>query len=91
MPDWHAPLWRYLRGMAGSAHLADDLGHKTWVAMVLPMHHVAVGLAAGLALVVSAVTVVAGTALAVGTRHQSPDDGRCPWWASLSSRRRDSP
>lgn len=31
---WHAPLWRYLRGMVGSAHLADDLAQETWVAVV---------------------------------------------------------
>ncbi|WP_328957845.1 sigma-70 family RNA polymerase sigma factor [Kitasatospora purpeofusca] len=32
---WHAPLWRYLRGVAGgSPHLADDLAQETWVAVV---------------------------------------------------------
>lgn len=31
---WHAPLWRYLRHMAGSAHTADDLAQEVWVAAV---------------------------------------------------------
>lgn len=31
---WHAPLWRYVRGMVGSPHVADDLVQETWVAVV---------------------------------------------------------
>ncbi|MEV7990935.1 RNA polymerase sigma factor [Streptomyces sp. NPDC086077] len=31
---WHAPLWRYVRGMVGSPHLADDLAQEAWVAVV---------------------------------------------------------
>ncbi|MFF7216130.1 RNA polymerase sigma factor [Streptomyces sp. NPDC008238] len=31
---WHDPLWRYVRGMVGSAHLADDLVQEAWVAVV---------------------------------------------------------
>ncbi|ETK32420.1 RNA polymerase subunit sigma-24 [Microbispora sp. ATCC PTA-5024] len=31
---WHAPLWRYVRGMVGSPHLADDLSQEVWVAVV---------------------------------------------------------
>jgi RNA polymerase sigma factor (sigma-70 family) len=31
---WHAPLWRYVRGMVGSGHLADDLAQEVWVAVV---------------------------------------------------------
>ncbi|MFI8529543.1 RNA polymerase sigma factor [Streptomyces aquilus] len=31
---WHPPLWRYVRGMVGSAHLADDLAQEAWVAVV---------------------------------------------------------
>ncbi|WP_435060524.1 RNA polymerase sigma factor [Streptomyces sp. bgisy060] len=31
---WHGPVWRYLRGMVGSPHLADDLAQEVWVAVV---------------------------------------------------------
>ncbi|WP_234042908.1 MULTISPECIES: RNA polymerase sigma factor [Streptomyces] len=31
---WHAPLRRYLQGMAGSPHLADDLAQEVWIAVV---------------------------------------------------------
>jgi RNA polymerase sigma-70 factor (ECF subfamily) len=31
---WHAPLRGYLRGMTGSAHLADDLAQEVWIAAV---------------------------------------------------------
>ncbi|WP_259471228.1 RNA polymerase sigma factor [Streptomyces sp. ZS0098] len=31
---WHPPLWRYVRGMVGSPHLADDLAQEAWVAVV---------------------------------------------------------
>ncbi|MGX1219287.1 RNA polymerase sigma factor (sigma-70 family) [Streptomyces ambofaciens] len=31
---WHPPLWRYVRGMVGHAHLADDLAQEVWVAVV---------------------------------------------------------
>ncbi|PJE97338.1 RNA polymerase subunit sigma-24 [Streptomyces carminius] len=31
---WHSPLWRYVRGMVGSAHLADDLAQEVWVTVV---------------------------------------------------------
>ncbi|MEU2433989.1 sigma-70 family RNA polymerase sigma factor [Streptomyces sp. NPDC007861] len=31
---WHDPLWRYLRGMVGSPHIADDLAQEAWVAVV---------------------------------------------------------
>ncbi|MEV0173269.1 sigma-70 family RNA polymerase sigma factor [Streptomyces sp. NPDC050803] len=31
---WHAPLRRYVRGMVGSGHLADDLAQEAWVAVV---------------------------------------------------------
>ncbi|MCF6467885.1 RNA polymerase sigma factor [Nonomuraea sp. MG754425] len=31
---WHTPLWRYVRGMVGSQHLADDLAQEAWVAVV---------------------------------------------------------
>ncbi|MFI5534072.1 RNA polymerase sigma factor [Kitasatospora sp. NPDC051853] len=31
---WHTPLWRYVRGMVGSGHLADDLVQEAWIAVV---------------------------------------------------------
>ncbi|WP_433279138.1 RNA polymerase sigma factor [Pseudonocardia xinjiangensis] len=31
---WHPVLWRYVRGMVGSPHLADDLAQEAWVAVV---------------------------------------------------------
>lgn len=31
---WHAPLWRYLHGMVGSPHLADDLVQEVWIAVM---------------------------------------------------------
>ncbi|MDT0306905.1 sigma-70 family RNA polymerase sigma factor [Streptomyces sp. DSM 44917] len=31
---WHAPLWRYVRGLVGSAHVADDVAQDVWVAVV---------------------------------------------------------
>ncbi|MDN3029582.1 sigma-70 family RNA polymerase sigma factor [Streptomyces sp. S.PB5] len=31
---WHPALWRYVRGMVGSSHLADDLVQEVWVAVV---------------------------------------------------------
>ncbi|UGY92872.1 RNA polymerase sigma factor [Streptomyces gobiensis] len=31
---WHVPLLRYVRGMVGSQHVADDLVQETWVAVV---------------------------------------------------------
>lgn len=31
---WHAPLWRYVRGMVGSPHIADDVTQDAWVAVV---------------------------------------------------------
>lgn len=31
---WHAPVWRYVRGMVGSPDLADDLAQEVWVAVV---------------------------------------------------------
>ncbi|KNE82324.1 RNA polymerase subunit sigma-24 [Streptomyces fradiae] len=31
---WHAPLWRYVRAMVGSPHLAEDLTQEVWVAVV---------------------------------------------------------
>ncbi|WCN05303.1 RNA polymerase sigma factor [Streptomyces sp. M92] len=31
---WHGPLWRYVRGMVGSPHLADDLSQEVWVAVM---------------------------------------------------------
>ncbi|MFE0631177.1 RNA polymerase sigma factor [Streptomyces sp. NPDC058864] len=31
---WHATLWRYVRGMVGSPHLADDLTQEAWVAVL---------------------------------------------------------
>ncbi|MFM9442369.1 RNA polymerase sigma factor [Streptomyces acidiscabies] len=31
---WHAPLWRYVRGMVGSPHVADDLAQEAWVCVV---------------------------------------------------------
>ncbi|MFH8446923.1 RNA polymerase sigma factor [Streptomyces sp. NPDC018026] len=31
---WHPQLWRYVRGMVGSSHLADDLAQEAWVAVV---------------------------------------------------------
>lgn len=31
---WHDPLWRYVRGMVGSPHVADDLAQEAWVAVV---------------------------------------------------------
>ncbi|MFT7866930.1 MULTISPECIES: RNA polymerase sigma factor [Amycolatopsis] len=38
---WHGPLWRYVRGMVGSPHVADDLAQEAWVAVVrgLPRLH----------------------------------------------------
>ncbi|MFD5316111.1 RNA polymerase sigma factor [Streptomyces sp. NPDC127098] len=31
---WHPPLWRYVRGMVGSSHVADDVVQEVWVAAV---------------------------------------------------------
>ncbi|MGV9359243.1 RNA polymerase sigma factor [Amycolatopsis sp. NPDC003731] len=31
---WHGPLWRYVRGMVGSSHVADDLAQEAWVSVV---------------------------------------------------------
>lgn len=31
---WHDALWRYVRGMVGSPHVADDLAQDVWVAVV---------------------------------------------------------
>ncbi|MFE1576835.1 RNA polymerase sigma factor [Streptomyces fradiae] len=31
---WHTPLWRYVRGLVDSPHLADDLAQEAWVAVV---------------------------------------------------------
>lgn len=31
---WHDALWRYLRAMVGSPHVADDLAQDVWVAVV---------------------------------------------------------
>ncbi|MGV9268304.1 RNA polymerase sigma factor [Kitasatospora sp. NPDC003701] len=31
---WHDALRRYLRGMTGSGHVADDLAQETWVAVL---------------------------------------------------------
>ncbi|WP_432250345.1 RNA polymerase sigma factor [Streptomyces sanyensis] len=31
---WHPPLWRYIRGLVDSPHLADDLAQEAWVAVV---------------------------------------------------------
>ncbi len=31
---WHDPLWRYVRGMVGSCHVADDLTQEAWVSVV---------------------------------------------------------
>ncbi|MFJ6631886.1 RNA polymerase sigma factor [Streptomyces sp. NPDC091376] len=31
---WHDPLWRYVRGMVGAPHVADDVAQETWVAVV---------------------------------------------------------
>jgi RNA polymerase sigma-70 factor (ECF subfamily) len=31
---WHGPLCRYLRGMVGSPHLADDLAQEVWIAVM---------------------------------------------------------
>ncbi|MFE9628862.1 RNA polymerase sigma factor [Streptomyces sp. NPDC006527] len=31
---WHAPLWRFVRGMVGSGQLADDIAQEAWVAVV---------------------------------------------------------
>ncbi|WP_262387069.1 sigma-70 family RNA polymerase sigma factor [Streptomyces sp. TRM49041] len=31
---WHVPLWRYVRGMVDSPHLADDLAQEAWVAVM---------------------------------------------------------
>lgn len=38
---WHDPLWRYVRGMVGSSHVADDLAQEAWVSVVrgLPRLH----------------------------------------------------
>ncbi|MBW1599303.1 sigma-70 family RNA polymerase sigma factor [Streptomyces sp. JJ38] len=31
---WHDPLWRYVRGMVDSPHLADDLVQEAWIAVL---------------------------------------------------------
>jgi RNA polymerase sigma factor (sigma-70 family) len=31
---WHGPLCRYLQGMVGSPHLADDLAQEVWIAVL---------------------------------------------------------
>lgn len=31
---WRGPLCRYLRGMVGSPHLADDLAQEVWIAVM---------------------------------------------------------
>ncbi|MFG3657071.1 RNA polymerase sigma factor [Streptomyces sp. NPDC047706] len=31
---WHPRLWRYVRSMVSSPHLADDLAQEAWVAVV---------------------------------------------------------
>ncbi|MES5820790.1 sigma-70 family RNA polymerase sigma factor [Streptomyces sp. RG80] len=31
---WYDPLWRYVRGMVGSPHVADDLAQEAWLAVV---------------------------------------------------------
>ncbi|MEV7287741.1 sigma factor [Streptomyces sp. NPDC093252] len=31
---WHTPVRRYVRGMTGDPHLADDLAQEVWIAVV---------------------------------------------------------